>query len=57
MESEGCSFCKERENKRNKNIWSRSVQLIRKLNRVIVPLFTYEIQGDRKTGPDEDIAV
>lgn len=44
MESEGCSFCMERKNAQQKYLEQISTTYPN-LNRVIVPLFTYEIQG------------
>lgn len=44
MESEGCSFCKERKQAQQKYLEQISTTYPN-LNRVIVPLFTYEIQG------------
>ncbi len=44
MESEGCSFCKERKNAQQKYLEQISITYPN-LNRVIVPLFAYEIQG------------
>ena len=44
MESEGCSFCKERKNAQQKYLEQISTTYP-DLKRVIVPLFAYEIQG------------
>jgi len=44
MESEGCSFCKERKNAQQKYLEQIS-STYPDLKRVIVPLFAYEIQG------------
>ena len=44
MESEGCSFCKERKNAQQKYLEQISITYPN-LNRVIVPLFANEIQG------------
>ena len=47
MESEGCSFCKERKTAQQKYLEQISATYP-KLNRVIIPLFTNEIKGLEK---------
>jgi arsenite-transporting ATPase len=44
MESEGCSFCKERKNAQQKYMEQINTNYPN-LNRIIVPLFAHEIQG------------
>jgi arsenite-transporting ATPase len=47
MESEGCSFCKERKTAQQKYLEQISATYPN-LNRVIIPLFTNEIKGLEK---------